>query len=211
MENLKSFHDHLDYLRSRVKKLTEKELTLNVLFTEEETRLHTEDEVSTLKVVHDAIAERLDRLKYIEASARCGHRQGKTIVSLIELAVELAVSKGKGPSVVEDYLFPEPTNRDPPFGLVMVRIGPKGLPDDVEVVSISQLARESHRPQPEMMNKLQDDGYILFTEEAFSLLIDRLIVDVREGKLRLPVSRNKLAEITGLDKPKPRIRIIESE
>jgi len=61
------------------------------------------------------------------------------------------------------------------------------------------------------MNKLQADGHFLFSEEAFTLLIDRLIGDVREGKLRLPVSREKLSEIAGLNKPKSRIKIVPVE
>jgi len=211
MENLKSFHGHLKNLQSQVKKLTETGLALNGLFTEEETRLHTEDEVSTLKAVYDSIAERLERLKYKEASARYGHSQRNTILSLIELAVKVVVSKGNGLSVVEDYLFRESTNRKQPFGLVMICVGSKGLPDGVEVVSISQLARESNRPQPEIVDKLLRGGYLLFTEDAFSPLIDKLIGEVRGGMLHLPVSREKLAEIMALNKPQHRIKIIELE
>ena len=54
-------------------------------------------------------------------------------------------------------------------------------------------------------------SWSIHEEEAFSLLIDRLIIDVREGKLHLPVSREKLVEITGLNKPKLRAKIIELE
>jgi hypothetical protein len=93
----------------------------------------------------------------------------------------------------------------------MVCIGPNGLPDDVKVVSISQLARELNRPEPEIIDKLQDDGHLLFSEHVFSLLIDRLVGDIREGRLSLPISRNKLAKITGLNKPKSRIKVIEAE
>lgn len=59
------------------------------------------------------------------------------------------------------------------------------------------------------MSKFQDDGCLLFREEAFSLLIDRLIGAVHEGKLHLPVSRDKLIEITELGKPKSGIKVIE--
>jgi hypothetical protein len=130
---------------------------------------------------------------------------------LIELAVKVVVSKGNQPSAVEDYLLPESTSRKQPFGLVMICVGPGGLPGDLGVVSISQLARESHRPEPEIRNKLQRDGYLLFSEEEFSLLVDKLIADVREGKLRLPVSREKLAEIAELNNPKSRIKIVPIE
>jgi len=93
----------------------------------------------------------------------------------------------------------------------MVCVGPKGLPDDATVISISQSARESNRPEPEIMKKLQDDGYLLFSKEVFTVLIDKLVGDVREGRLHLPVSRDRLAEIAGLNKPKLRIKVIEAE
>ena len=211
MENLKPFHSQLKNLQSQAKKLIEAGLALNALFAGEETRLKREDEASSLRAVYRAIVEQLPRLKEIEASVSRGHSQANLILSVGELAVTAIVSKSKRLSAITDYLLHGPTDRQQSFGLVMVYIGPGGLPEDAGVVSISQLARESNRPQPEIMNKVQDDGYLLFSEEAFSLLIDRLIVDIREGKLHLPVSRDKLVEITGLNKQKLRTKIMEVE
>ena len=211
MESLKSFHDHLKDLQPQAKKLIETGLALNALFAGEETRLKREDEASSLRAAYRAIVEQLQRLKEVEASASRGHSQANLILSLGELALTAMVSKGKRLSAITDYLLHGPTDRQQPFGLVMVCIGARGLPDDAGVVSISQLARESNRPEPEIMNKLREDGYLLFSEKAFSLLIDRLIGNVREGRLRLPVSREKLSEITALNKPKLRAKIIEVE
>jgi len=210
MDNLKPLHSQLEGLQSKTKNLTKTSIALNTLFTREKTRIKWKDEASNLRAVYRAIVEQFQRLKEVEASASLGHSQAKLMLFPIGLVVTAMIAKENRLSAMEDYLLKAKADKQP-FGMVMVRIGPKGLPDDVEVVSISQLARESHRPQPEIMNELQDDGYLLFTEETFSLLIDRLIADVCEGKLRLPVSRDKLAEITGLNKPKPRIRVIESE
>ena len=210
MDDLKPLHSQLEGLQSETKNLTKTSLALNTLFAREKTRIKWKDEASNLGAIYRAIVEQFQRLKEVEASASLGHSQAKLVLFPIGLVVTTMIAKENRLSAMEDYLLKAKADKQP-FGLVMVRIGPKGLPDDVEVVSISQLARESHRPQPEIMNELQDDGYLLFTEETFSLLIDRLIADVCEGKLRLPVSRDKLAEITGLNKPKPRIRVIESE
>ena len=211
MESLKSFHDHLKNLQPQAKRLIETGLALNALFAGEETRLKREDEASSLRAACRAIMGQLQHLKGIEASASCRHSQANLVLSLGELALTAMVSKGKRLSAITDYLLHWPTDRQQPFRLVMICIGPNGLPDDARVVSISQLARESNRPEPEIMNKLQDDGYLLFSEEAFSLLIDRLVGDVCEGKLHLPVSREKLSEITGLNKLKLRAKIIEVE
>ena len=210
MGNLKPFLSHLEDLQSKMKNLTETGLALNALFTGEETRLKWEDEASSLRAVHRVIVERLQRLKEVEASARRGHTQANLVLFPIGLVLTAMASKGNRLSAIADYLLQAPADKQP-FGLVIVCIGPRGLPDDVGVVCISQLARESNRPQPEIMNKLQDDSYLLFSKEAFTELIDRLIGDVREGKLHLPVTREKLSEITALNKPKFVARIVEVE
>ena len=211
MEGLKSFHDRLKNLQSQGKKLIEARLALNALFVEEEIRLKREDEVSILMMVRCAIVEQLQRLKHIETSASHGHSQANLALFPVGLVVTAMVSKSNRPSAIMDYLLRGPSDRHRPFGTVMVCVGPKGLPDDAKAVSISQSARDSHRPESEIMNDLQDDGYLLFSEEVFSSLIDELIVDVRQGKLRLPVSREKLAEIAELNKPKSRIKIVPIE
>jgi len=212
MESMKSFHDHLENSQSQAKKLTETELALNALFAGEETRLEWEDEASSLKALYRTIVEQLDRMKYSESSACYGDTKANLAFSVTGLAAKIIVATTKNQrawNVVNNIFDTEGHKK--PFGTVMVCIGPKGLPDDATVISISQSARESNRSEPEIMNKLQDDGYLLFSKEVFSLLIDRLVGDVREGKLSLPISRDKLAEIAGLNKPKPRIKIIEAE
>ena len=211
MESVKSFHGHLEHLQSRAKKLTETELALNALFAGEETRLKWEDEASILMMVRCAIVEQLQRLKHIETSASYGHSQGNLALFPIGLALTAMFSKSNRPSAIMDYLLRGSGDRHRPFGTVMVCVGPKGLPDDAKTVSISQSARDSNRLEPQIVNRLQEDGYLLFSEEVFSSLIDKLVADVRQGKLRLPVSREKLAEIAGLNKPKSRIKIVPVE
>ncbi|MCD6390910.1 MAG: hypothetical protein J7L92_02790 [Dehalococcoidia bacterium] len=212
MENMKSFHDHLENLQSLAKKLTETELALNALFAEEEIRLECEDEASSLKALYRTIADQLDRTKYSESCACYGDTKANLDFSITGLAVKIIVATTKNQrawNFVNNIFDTEGHKK--PFGKVMVRVGPKGLPDDATVISISQSARESNRSEPEIMNKLQEDGYLLFSQEAFSTLVDRLVGDVREGRLSLPISRDKLVEIAGLNKPKPRIKFIEAE
>jgi len=211
MEGLKSFHDRLKSLQPQGKRLIETMVALNARFVEEEIRLDRENEVSILKLVHCAIVEQLQELKRIETSASIGHGQGNLVLFPIGLALTAMFSKNNRPSAITDYLLHGPGDRYCPFGTVMVCVGPKGLPDDAKAISISQSARDSNRLEPEIVNKLQEDGYLLFSEEVFSSLIDRLITYVRQGKLCLPVSRERLAEIAGLNKPKSRIKIVPIE
>jgi len=199
MGNLKPFHGHLENLQCKAKNLTATGFALTNLFAEEASRLNRWDEASRLRTLYFSIRRQLDWVKSGEDAASYSYSQANLIISLGGLAVGGMIkmaSKNKQLSAFADYLLKSPTNKEHPFGLVMVCIGPRGLPDDAGVVSISQLARESNRPESEIINKLQEGGYLLFNEKTFSLLIDRLIDDVREGRLRLPVSREKLSEIT---------------
>lgn len=210
MESLKSFHDHLKDLRSQCEKSIEASSAWNTLFAEEETRLQREDEVSILNAVRCAVMEQIQQLKRTEASASCGYKQANLILSPVGLILTAIASKGSRLSAIADYLLHGPTTKEP-FGLVMVCVGLNGLPEDVRGVSISQLSRESHRSEPEMINKLQGDGYLLFSGEEFILLIDRLAGDIRKERLGLPMSRDKLAEIAGLNKPELITKLIKVE
>jgi len=199
MESLKSFHSHLEDLRSKVRRLTATGLALTNLFAEEAIRLNRWDEASRLRTLYFSIKRELDWTKSREAAASCGYSQANLIVSLGGLAVGSIikmVSRNEQLSAFADYLLESPTNKERPFGSVLVCIGPEGLPDDVRVVSISKLARESNRQESEVIHELQERRCLLFSEKEFSLLIDRLIDDVREGRLCLPISREKLLEIT---------------
>ena len=212
MESMKSLHDHLENSQSQAKKLTETELALNALFAREQARLGWEDEALSLKALYRTIVEQLDRMKYSESFAFYGDTKANLALSITGLAAKIIVAKTKNQEALDvvNNIF-DTEGHKKPFGMVMVCVGPKGLPDDATVISISQSARESNRSEPEITNKLQDDGYLLFSKEVFSLLIDRLIADVREGKLTLPVSREKLVEIAGLKKPKSSIKIVPIE
>jgi len=211
MATLKISHSYLEDLRSEGKALIEGASALNGLFDKEEARLKREDEASTLRAAYRTVLERLERAKWSESCACYGDSRAKLIFSFTGLAAKIIVAatteSERTRNIVNTVFAPEGHKK--PFGTVMVCVGPEGLPDDVRVAFISQLARESNRPQIEIMSKVQDNGYLLFSEEAFSLLIESLIDAVRGGKLHLPVSRDKLVEIAALGKPKSAIKVIE--
>ena len=198
MESLNSLHTHLKNLHHQARKLTSTCLSLITLFAREANRLNREDEASRLKALYSFIRQQLDLAKRGEDSASYGHSKADLISSLGGLAlggIVKRVSKNKRLSAFADYLLESPTNKERPFGSVLVCIGPKGLPGDARVVSISQLARESNRPESEVIKELQECGCLLFNEKAFSLLIDKLVDDVRERRLRLPISRETLPQV----------------
>jgi len=198
MEDLNSLHAHLKNLHHQSRRLTSTGLSLITLFAQEANRLNRKDEASRLEALNSYIRQLLDRAKRSEDAASDGHIQAGLISSLGAStlgSIVKQVSKNKRISAFTDHLLESPTSEEPSFGTILVCIGPMGLPDDVRVVCISKLARESNRPESEVIKELQESGCLLFDEKVFPLLIDRLADDVRDGRLRLPISRETLSQV----------------
>ena len=198
MADLTYLDTYMKNLRNQAARLTETALSLVSVFAEEANRLNRMDEASRLKALYSSIRQQLYQVGHSEDAAKYGQSQADMISSLGVLAlggIVKRVSKNKRLSSFADYLLESPNNKERPFGNVLVCIGPRGLPDDVRVIPISLLARESNREEPEVINELQEHGYLLHSENAFSLLIEKLVDDVQEGRLRLPISLEKLSEV----------------
>ena len=198
MAGLTARSTYLKNLRRQTRSLSSTALSLTTLFAEEANRLNRKDEASRLKALYSSVRQQLDRAKSLEIAASYGHSKAKLVTSLAGLVVGVAIrmaSEDKRALAFSDHLLGNLGGKRRPFGTVLISIGPKGLPDDIQVVSISRLARESDRRESEVINELQQRGCLLFSEKAFSLLIDRLIGDVQEGRVLLPISTKKLSEI----------------
>ena len=68
-----------------------------------------------------------------------------------------------------------------------------GLPEDVQVVSLSHLARDSKRSEVEVRNGIQNLGYVLLAPLAFSALLDNLESKILDGSVSLPMSTEQIA------------------
>ncbi len=207
MEGLIPNSAYLKNLRYQARKLTADSLSLGNMFAEEAVRLSWRDEASRLKALHFTIRQQLDQVKSSENASSYGHNKVSLIMTLGGLAVGGAIrmlSKNKEAQAISDGLLNNLGGEQRPFGTVLICVGPKGIPDDVQVVSISQLARESKREESEVIDELQRHGYLLFSEKVFSLLIEKLACEVQEGRLHLPVSREKLMELP----PQASIRLV---
>ena len=210
MEGLTTYGTYLKNLLRRARRLTSSAFSLSAIFVEEANRLSRWDEASRLTTLCFSIRWQLDWLKSGEHAANYGYSQANLMVSLGGLTVGgiiKMVSRNEQLSAFADYVLKSPTNKERPFGLVLIYIGPKGLPDDAGVVSISQSARESNQEEFQVINALQERGHLLLSEKAFSLLVDRLVDDVREGRLRLPISRETLSEITASGESEPDVAL----
>ena len=198
MESLTSRSACMRRLQSQMRELTSDSLSLANMLAEEASRLNRQNDVSLLRELCSSIRQKMDGAKILEDAASCGHSEAKLVTSMVGLAVGGIIriaSKDKQLLAFSDYLLKNLGGKQRPFGTVLVSIGPKGLPDDVGVVSISKLARELSREESEVISRIRERGHILLSEDAFSFLIDKLTKDVQEGWLSLPISVQKLSQI----------------
>jgi len=139
----------------------------------------------------------MERARGEEMAASYGHSKARAMSSLFRLGAGLITmtSENRTMRAISRQLLAGSSGGEPHYGTVLVRIGPKGLPEDVEVVSISSLARESKRDESEVMDRLLARGNLLFGEETFSRLIDRLAGEILKGGLNLPVSMERLSQL----------------
>ena len=83
-----------------------------------------------------------------------------------------------------------------PFGNVLIDIGKEGIPEDVRVIPISRLARESNRSELEVKTSLTHDGYLLMTTEVFTQVLDKTKSEILDVSFPLPIKISETKQIT---------------
>lgn len=199
METMTPLSTILKDLRRQAMELTSAGLLLVKLLADEANLMNRKDDISRLEALRSTILQQLNQAKRSEDTAKSGYTKGRLVVSLTGLAargiIRLA-SKDERVRTFSGHIIDNVGGEELPFGTVLICVGSKGLPDDVGAVSVSRLARESKRVESEVIGELKRRGHLLTTEYGFSPLIDRLIKDLEEGRVRLPISTEKLPKLT---------------
>lgn len=184
----------LKNLREKAARLLSAAESLPASFHQEAVRLQRSDWVACLVALRSSVLEKVEREISSEASAKLGDSSVRAVVSVAGLVGQL-FAKGSGDvwlANLSQRAIDAARTTTPPFGMVVVCIGPGGLPEDVDVLRVSSLARRSKREENASIDKLKKQGYFLLTPEAFSRLIDKLVNEITAGNVSLPVSVNEL-------------------
>ena len=187
----------LEDLKRRASELVSAVQTLATLFEEGAARLSREDQVARLKILRAAILQKVERAKAQETAANTGHSMASTVSSLFRFGGGLITltSEDTTMQAISQHLLARPARKEPSFGTILISVGSGGVPEDVEVINISRLTRESKRDECDVTNGLLADGHLLFTANAFSSLIDRLADEILKGGLSLPVPAERIRKI----------------
>ncbi len=190
-------YTNLENLRRQASELASAVQALATLFEEGATRLSREDQVARLRAVRSAVVHKVEQARAQEMAASTGHGLASAVGSLVRLGAGLITmtSENRTMQAISQQLLARSTGKEPPFGTILIGIGSGGVPEDVDVINISSLARESKRDERDVTDRLLADGNILFTAKAFSSLIDRLADRILRGGLSLPVPVERVREI----------------
>ncbi len=78
------------------------------------------------------------------------------------------------------------TAKTPWLGKVVIAVGPGGLPEDLMVVNVSELAGQEGKTDGEIEDAFADKGQVLVTVEEFKRLATWLGEEVQSGRSTLP-------------------------
>ena len=203
METIEVYRRRVEELLQRASEQREVLIPLSDSLVRESKRLYRYDQSIRLRYLKVYILQQVNDARGGEINASSKFPTGDLLKSLVNFAVKERIRAMTQQESKDSFLTRLIDNKQPkqrPFGKVMVKIGHEGLPDGVEVVTVSRLAREEGISESEVEQELQAKGYILMLSEDFSNLIDKLEQKVLDGTVSLPISQEQIrSELTGHD------------
>ena len=144
--------------------------------------LRSRDQVKLLTgAVEDVLnrAEREMALAHLDYQIRSeSARRAQIVEMLFDLGTMLMSVKGQLPSNREI--------KTPSVPRVVIAVGPEGIPDDMSVVNVSELADQLGQVEDWVERNIEEDGNVLLPIEGFKELASWLQVEVLSGRVSLP-------------------------
>ena len=201
METIKVYRQRVEKLLQRAREQREALILLNDSLVRESNWLYRYDQSIRLRYLKIYIIQKVNNAQGDELSASSRFPVDDLLTFTMKFALGEGIMAMTKQERKDSFLTRLINNEQPkqrPFGKVMVEIGPNGLPDGVEVVAVSRLARRHSVSESAVVQELQAKGLILMTSEDFNNLIDKLEQKVLDGTVSLPISPEQIrSELTG--------------
>jgi len=196
MDNMTPCRELVEELRSLVR-LQEGALHyLEKAFSEEAELLRRHDQASCLDALEARVAQEAAHIRRMETAASLGYSTATLFGGLAAFALgslaAAALHTEEHPLSVGAKLAAQSLTRTETFGTVVVAVGPKGVPAEVSVVSLSQYARELDMSESQVIAIVKERGYRLMTPEEFLSALDELKKRVLKEVLTLPAASARL-------------------
>jgi prolyl-tRNA editing enzyme YbaK/EbsC (Cys-tRNA(Pro) deacylase) len=194
MESSRKFSQSLDELQHKVKTQSAAAEELGLILAQCAKTLLQHDQINRLNDLRVRITQEVEHIGMMENAASARASRGKLIAGLVGFAVgsiAAAATSRKSPLLVGADVAKSAMDEKSPFGKIMIVIGKHGLPDDVQVVPVSRLARESNTTEMQVTQTLQKGGCFLLNPDTFDRLLDNIGRKILDGSMSLPVSNEE--------------------
>ena len=191
METAGEFNRRLKELKCQLTRLTAAAEELGPVLDQCAKSVLQHDQAFSLDNLRAGIMREVEdaRIKEIVASNQFNKRKlTKGALNFAAGTLFAAIAGQRDPLSRGIRLMQPVLEQNAPFGTVLVAVGKEGLPDDVAVVPLSWLARESKKEEQEIRIALKERGYLLVEPEIFASLTDNLKRRVLDGAVSLPLS-----------------------
>jgi len=203
METIKVYRQRVENLLQRAREQREALKLLNDSLVRESKRLYRYDQSIRLRYLKIYIIRKVNNARGDEIRASSVFPVDDLLTFTMRFALGegiKAMTKQEGKDSFLTRLINNEQPKQRPFGKVMVEISPNGLPDGVEVVTVSRLARWHNISESEVEKELQAKGYILMTLDDFCNLVGSLEQKVLDGTVSLPINPEWIrSELTSHD------------
>ena len=173
--------------------------TLTHALDSEALHLQRLDQAASLRSLRARVESEVADVQHAEIAGHLGSTKGKLVAGAVNLALgSLAAALLRpqaNPLSFAARLAGHALADREPYGRVVVAIGPRGVPDDVRVVSVSGLARELGQPEKSVLAALSKAGCLVFDPQAFYRALQELEENVLQGTLALPVAPTQLLQL----------------
>ena len=177
-----------------IKELNDAITELDSLITKEAEFVQRLDRVAKIDTLKSRIAAEIKRVKEEEDRSERNFNTGKLYSSVAGFALGSilgAMSKQGKPFLSGAKLLSTELGKEADFGTVLIATGENSKLEDIEVVSISSLAREYKKTESSIISIIKGNGYLLLTPEELWKSLHRLKEDIMEGKYKSEREQNK--------------------
>ena len=197
MENIADFEEWIREMRSELGQQVDIAKRLAVAFAETDTQLVRHDQVSQLEILRSRISSEVENIERMESASQTGYAKGTLLNSGLTFALGSLSMKaiGRKDSLeIGAQMARSTLSRKAPFGTVLIGIGKEGIPEDVKVIPVSRLARESKNSESDVVASLKRNGYLMMTPQVFTQALDRVEREILDGSLSLPIKISKMTK-----------------
>ena len=190
MENMMAYRKKIEELRCQVRAMEETMEVINKAFAQEADHLCRYDQAQCLDELQARVAQKISYEELMESSASLRYTEAR-LISGVAKAVgatfgSLVRPTNENPLIIGARYAADEWRKSAPFKTVAVAVGPKGIPEDVQTVSLSRVARETGKPESEVRAALEGRGYRIMTPDEFLWFLEKLKDQVLKGTATLP-------------------------